>query len=138
MNHMAHFSFQNLKAVRFEGELLPTWAQLLDVASRLCRVSEETCRWFSSLTTSNGVDDARTVRAHCEALRAELIARREQILGELRREREDARSTQILAAWLYALDTISSRQVAKRRVPGKLRDLTKRMITILETVVKLR
>jgi len=29
---------ENLKAIRFAGELLPNWAQLLDVAARLCPV----------------------------------------------------------------------------------------------------
>src|ERR1043165_5305226 len=103
---MALPSHQNLKTIRFEGELLPNWAQLLDLASRLCPVSEETRHWFSTLTNSKGVDDARTVLTHCEALRAELRAHREQVLGELGRERQDTQPTQVFGAWLYALDTI--------------------------------
>jgi hypothetical protein len=59
---------ENLKVIRFNGELLPVWAQLLDVAARLCRVREETQSWFARFANSNGVDDSRTVRAHCWAL----------------------------------------------------------------------
>ena len=103
---MARPSQSNLKTIRFAGELLPNSAQLLDLASRLCPVSEETRRWFSTLTNSNGVDDASTVLTHCELLRAELRARREQVLGELRREQQDAQPIQVFSAWLYALDTI--------------------------------
>ena len=99
-------SHENLKTIRFAGELLPNWAQLLDLASRLCPVSDETRRWFSILTNSNGVDDARTVLTHCELLRAELRARREQVLIELRREQQDAQPVQVFGAWLYALDTM--------------------------------
>ncbi len=119
---MALPSHQNLKAIRFEDELLPNWAQLLDLASRLCPVSEETRHWFSTLTNSNGVDDARTVLAHCELLRSELRARREQVLTELCREQQDAQPTQVLGAWLYALDTIiqqaSGRQTCSWFVEG--------------------
>ena len=32
-------SHENLKVIRFEDEMLPNWAQLLDVAARLCPVS---------------------------------------------------------------------------------------------------
>jgi hypothetical protein len=103
---MARPSHHNLKSIRFEGELLPNWAQLLDLASRICPVSEETRQWFSTLTNSHGVDDARTVRTHCELLRAELRARREQVLGELRREQQDNQATQVYGAWLYAIDTM--------------------------------
>src|SRR3954468_10004334 len=103
---MARPSPQNLKAIRFEGELLPNWAQLLDLASRLCVVSEETRHWFSTLTSSNGVDDARTVLTHCEVLRAELRLHRERVLSELGRERQDTQPSQVFGAWLYALDTM--------------------------------
>ena len=103
---MARPSHQKLKTIRFEGELLPNWAQLLDLASRICPVSEETRHWFSALTNSNGVDDARTVLTQCELLRTELRAHREQVLSELRREQQDAQATQVFGAWLYALDTM--------------------------------
>ena len=103
---MALPSHHNLKCIRFEGELLPNWAQLLDLASRICTVPEETRHWFSTLTNSNGVDDARTVLTHCELLRSELRAHREQALSELRREQQDSQAAQVYTAWLYALDTI--------------------------------
>jgi len=103
---MARHSHLNLKAIRFAGELLPNWAQLLDLASRLCPVSEEARHWFSTLTNSNGVDGARTVLTHCEALRAELRAHRDQVLVELRHEQHDADATRVFGAWLYALDTM--------------------------------
>jgi hypothetical protein len=80
---MARRSHLDLKMIRFVDELLPNWAQLLDLASRLCPVSEEARHWFSTLTNSNGVDDARTVLTHCEHLRAELLAHREPVLSDL-------------------------------------------------------
>jgi hypothetical protein len=67
-------SHENLKMIRFEGELLPNWARLLDLASGLCAVPEETRRWFSALTNSNGVEDGRTVVEHCELLRGDAEA----------------------------------------------------------------
>ena len=106
LSGMGRPSDLDLKTIRFEGELLPNWAQLLDLASRICTVSEETRHWFSTLTNSNGVDDARTVRTHCELLRAELRAHREQVLSELQLEQQDGPAAQIYGAWLYALDTM--------------------------------
>src|SRR5215204_5687394 len=103
---MARRSHHNLKTIRFEGEMLQNWAQLLDLASRLCPVSEEARRWFSTFTNSNGVDDARTVLNHCELLLAELQTHRVRVLSELSREQQDTQPTQIFAAWLYALDTM--------------------------------
>lgn len=97
---------QNLKAIRFEGELLPNWAQLLDLAGRLCPVSEETRNWFSRLTNSSGVDDARTVMAQCALLKASLQERRNAITDELQRNHNDSQASQIYSAWMYALDTI--------------------------------
>ena len=99
-------SHENLKMIRFEGELLPNWAQLLDLASGMCAVPEATRRWFSALTNSNGVEDGRTVVEHCELLREELQRRREDVLRELRRNRHDVRPMQVYGAWIYALDTV--------------------------------
>lgn len=107
-------SHLNLKSIRFEGELLPNWAQLLDLASRLCPASEQTRNWFSALTNSNGANDARTILTHCVLLRAELRAHREQVLGELRREQKDAQPTQVFDAWLYALDTMIQQASGKQ------------------------
>ena len=105
-DRMARPSHENLKTIRFDGELLPNWAQLLDLASRLCPVSDEARHWFSTLTSHAGVDDSRTVLAHCELLRAKLQEHRDVVLTELRREPEDGQATQIYAAWIYALDTM--------------------------------
>jgi len=58
-----HDDHENLKIIWFEGEILPWQAQLFDAAARLCAVSEGTRRWFSRLTNSAGVDDARTIIA---------------------------------------------------------------------------
>lgn len=106
-------SHENLKAIRFEGELLPTWAQLLDVAARLCEAPEETRHWFSKFTNYSGVDDARTVTKHCRLLRTSLEEHRESVLKEIQRNREDRQPSQILAAWKYALETMI--QVAHSR-----------------------
>ena len=119
---MSSRSYKNLKAIRFEGELLPNWAQLLDLASRSCPVSEETRHWFSSLTNSNGVDDARTALTHCQLLLRELQTHRESVVTELRRGPDDSQAAQIFAAWIYALDTMiqqaSSSQTCSWQVEG--------------------
>ena len=103
---MSSHSHKNLKAIRFADELLPNWAHLLDLAARLCPVSEEVRHWFSSFTTRTGVDDARTVIDRCRLLRASIEAHRESITTELRRSRDDGQPSQVIGAWLYALDTM--------------------------------
>ena len=103
---MSSRSHENLKAIRFAGELLPNWAQLLDLAARLCPVSEDTRHWFTRLTTCAGVDDARTVMDYCSRLRAGIHEHREAIAAELRRRRDDVQPSQIIGAWMYALDTM--------------------------------
>lgn len=103
---MSAKSHENLKAIRFAGELLPNWAQLLDLAARLCPVSEDVRHWFSLLTSRAGVDDARTVIGHCKQLRECIQEHRECIASELRRSRHDVQPTQIIGAWFYALDTM--------------------------------
>ena len=97
---------ENLKEIRFSGELLPRWAQLLDLAAGLSSVPEESRHWFSRLTACTGVDDSRTILEHCTLLRANIQADRDSIAAELRRSTDDFQPTQILAAWLYALDTM--------------------------------
>jgi len=103
MSAKAH---ENLKAIRFAGELLPNWAQLLDLAARLCPVSEEVRHRFCLLTTRTGVDDARTVIERCTLLRRSIQEHRESIAAELQRSRVDAQPSQIIGAWMYALDTM--------------------------------
>ncbi len=95
-----------LKTIRFEGELLPKWAQLLDVAASLCPVSLDVRRWFIRLTNSSGVDDARTVEDRCGVLRANIMENRASIASELSRTHDDGKPAQILGAWMYALDTM--------------------------------
>jgi hypothetical protein len=99
-------SHENLTAICFAGELLPNWAQLLDLAARLCPVSIETRNWFSTFTARNGVDDARTVIHHCRLLRDNIEQQRATITSELRRTTNDAQPNQIISAWIYALDTM--------------------------------
>ena len=103
MNAKSH---ENLKAIWFAGQLLPNWAQLLDLAARLCPVSEEVRHWFSLLTSRAGVDDLRTVIEHCNLLRLSIQEHRDAVLSELRRSRDDDQASQITGAWFYALDTM--------------------------------
>jgi|ERR1035437_1023182 ubiquinone biosynthesis protein UbiJ len=103
---MSAKSHENLKAIRFEGELLPNWAQLLDLAARLCPLSEDVRRWFSRLTGCSGVDDARTVTNQCKLLQASIQEHRDAIAEELKRSRDDAQASQVIGAWMYALDTM--------------------------------
>ena len=103
MNQRPH---ENLKAIRFAGELLPNWAQLLDLAARLCPVAEEVRHWFSLLTSRAGVADSRTVIDHCCPLRRSIQEQREAIASELQRTHDDAQPSQIIGAWFYALDTM--------------------------------
>jgi hypothetical protein len=95
-----------LKPIRFQGELLPDWAQLLDLAASLCSVPESTRQWFSLFTGRTGVDDARTVVEHCQVLRDGLRARRDSVLAGLAPGSGDWAPATIHAAWLYALDTM--------------------------------
>src|SRR5512140_3755383 len=92
---------ENLKIIRFNTELLPIWAQLLDVAARLCRARDETQRWFARFANSNGVDDSRTVLAHCWALRHDVEDQKDLIMAELRRSNRDKQPEEIFAAWKY-------------------------------------
>ncbi len=110
---MSAKSHENLKTIRFEGELLPNWAQLLDLAARLCTVPEDVRHWFSRLTNASGVDDSRVVIAHCGLLRTNIVQHREIFSIELMRSRYDFQPTQVLRAWVYALDTMM--QVAQTR-----------------------
>src|SRR3954453_15696140 len=96
-------SHENLKSIRFEGELLPNWAQLLDLAAEFCRLPNDTRQWFSKFTNSSGTDDARTVRHHCELLKIGIQRAKDVISMELQRTAEDRQPAQVIAAWEYAL-----------------------------------
>ena len=104
--YMSAKPHENLKSIRFEGELLPKWAQLLDLAAGLCPVSNETRDWFSRLTRCSGVDAAHTIVVQCQLLRAGIQEQRPTISVELQRSRYDSQPEQILRAWTYALDTM--------------------------------
>jgi hypothetical protein len=106
-------SHENLRVIRFEEELLPNWAQLLDLAARLCPLSENTRGWFSNFTNSSGVDDARTVEEQCKLLHANIQEHRVSISTNLQRNRTDAQPSQIIGAWIYALETII--QVSRKK-----------------------
>ncbi len=95
-----------LKPIRFQGDLLPDWAQLLDLAASLSEVPESTRQWFSVFTSRTGVDDARTIVKHCRVLRSGLQARRDVVLAALGPGSGDSAPATIHAAWLYALDTM--------------------------------
>ncbi len=99
-------SRQSLKAIRFEDELLPDWAQLLDLAASLSSAPEPTRQWFSLFTSRTGVDDARTIIEHCRVLHAGLQARRDAALAALAPGSGDSAPATIHAAWLSALDTM--------------------------------
>lgn len=99
-------SRQSHKAIHFEGELLPDWAQLLDLAASLSSVPDSTRQWFSVFTRRTGVDDARTIIEHCQLLQSGLHARRESVLDALAPGSGDSAPATIPAAWLYALDTM--------------------------------
>jgi hypothetical protein len=99
-------SRQSLKPIRFEGELLPDWAQLLDMAASLSSVPESTHQWFSLFTSRTGVDDARVIVSHCQVLRSGLQSCRDLVLAALAPGSGDSAPATIHAAWLYALDTM--------------------------------
>ena len=103
---MAARPYGNLKTIRFEGELLPCWAQLLDLASTICPLSGETRRWFAAFTNSNGVGDSQTILGHCRALLGQLHAHREAALNTLQSNPDDKEAEQVFAAWVYSLDTM--------------------------------
>jgi hypothetical protein len=86
--------------------MLPNWAQLLDVAARLCAVSQETRDWFSRFTKSSGVDDARTIVAQIRTLQEALRTDKQGVVTNLQRTRSDGQASRIVAAWEYTLETI--------------------------------
>ena len=98
--------YENLKTIRFEGELLPKWAQLLDLAARLCPVSEQTRGWFSRFTRSSGVDDSQTIKTQTEILKAAIKEHKDSILADLSRTPDDRQPATVFAAWEYTLDTM--------------------------------
>jgi hypothetical protein len=113
---------EKFKIVWFENEMLPKWAQLLDVATQLCHVSENTRGWFSRFTNSAGVDDSRTIVNECQLLLMAIKQEKDVLIRELERTRGDGQAPQIVAAWEYALDTMiheaRSKKTCSWRIEG--------------------
>ena len=102
-------SHHSLKPIRFEDELLPDWAQLLDLAASLSSVPDPTRCWFSLFTRRTGMDDGRTIVEHCRTLQQALQAQRDFVLAALGSGCGDSAPATILEAWAYALDTMIGR-----------------------------
>jgi len=102
--------------------MLPNWAQLLDLAARLCPVPEETREWFSRFTNSWGVDDSRTIIEQAELLRTALREHQKVLIAELQQSPEASKAFQVFAAWEYALDTMllqaSDKKTCSWRIEG--------------------
>jgi hypothetical protein len=113
-------SYENLKIIWFENEMLPKWAQLLGTAARLCPVPEATRQWFSQLTNSSGVDDARTVIAEVKILQLSLREHKETIITQLQRTRGDSQAARIFAGWEYSLETIIQGAASKKTCSWKI------------------
>lgn len=107
--------FDNLKHIRFEGELLPDWAQLLDLACRLCSMPEDTQRWFSKFTHAQGVEASSRVSRHCQRLRTGLVEKRSEVLENLSRQPGDLQAARIHAAWMYTLDTMIQQTAGRQK-----------------------
>ena len=100
-------SRENLKVIRFENEMLPKWAQLLDFAAQLLQVSKTTREWFSRFTNSAGVDDARIIISGCETLLTAIRQQKTTLIRELLKGTHgDNQAAQIVAAWEYSLETM--------------------------------
>ncbi len=113
-------SASNLKTIWFEGEMLPDWAQLLDLAARLCPVPDHIQAWFARFSNSSGTADTRSVAINAGILRRSLQENKDAILSELQRTRGDAQPLQIFAAWLYALDTMLQEAATKKTCSWKV------------------
>src|SRR5678815_2674349 len=90
--------YEKLKVIRFEGEMLPNWAQLLDAAARLCPVP----------------DDTRTVLIQSKRLVNTLRDNKQAVIAELERKQGDLQAPRIFAAWEYALDTMIQAATSKK------------------------
>lgn len=110
---MSTNSHENLRPIWFEDELLPKWAQILDVAAGLCPVSDDARRWFSRFTHYSGVEDSRVVLDHCLALQRALHERSEALSSDLKHIHDDQQPSEIIAAWNHALETMTQEACAK-------------------------
>jgi atypical dual specificity phosphatase len=108
------FARGGLKTIRFEGEMLPKWAQLLEVAARICSVSGETQRWFSRFTNSPGVDDSRTIILQSEILLSAIRQQKSLLIYQLESRHDHGQALQIIAAWEYSLETMIQQARSKK------------------------
>jgi hypothetical protein len=60
------------------------------------------------------VDDTRTIAAELEALRVSLRAHGDVVVLQLQRTRGDGQGAQILAAWRYALETMTQASMDRK------------------------
>lgn len=111
---------ENLKTIWFEKEMLPPWAQLLDVAARLTPVSQQTRSWFSRFTNAAGVEDARIIISNVRDLQTALQENKLNIISELKGTHGDEQANQIYAAWQYALDTMIQASTSKKTCSWKV------------------
>jgi hypothetical protein len=113
----------HLKIIWFEGEMLPDWAQILDVGARLCPASDETRKWFCRFTNAAGGDDARTILDQAKHLCAALRENKHSVITELQRTRSDGQAHQIFAAWEYALETMMQVAASKKTCSWRIADV---------------
>jgi len=99
--------------IRFEGELLPKWAHLLDLAASLCPVSLKVCSWFFDFTRASGTENPKKVIEMCTALKEAIQVNGDLLTTQLSRGKDDANAKQIIAAWNYSLETMI--QAASRK-----------------------
>lgn len=111
---LEYFASHGLKTIHFEGELLPKWAQFLDVAAVICSAPEDTRRWFSRFTNAPGVDDSRTIILQCESLQTAIQQRKDWLAFQLKRSQDTQRVTQIIGALEYSLDTMIQQARSKK------------------------
>src|ERR1700742_2808797 len=107
-------SQENLKFIWFDGELLPAWAQLLDLAARMCPLSEETRGWVSRFANSPGIADGRTITLQSEILLTAIRQQKAALLNQLERTRADHQASRIIAAWEYSLETMIQQARSKK------------------------
>ena len=125
LQFLEYFARHGLKTIRFEGELLPKWAQFLEVAAVICSAPEETVRWFSRFTNSPGVEDSRMVVVPCESLQSAIRQRKDWLIFQLKRSQDPQRVPQIIAALEYSLDTMIQQARSKKTCSWTLDDFEK-------------
>lgn len=111
---LENFARQGLKTIRFEGELLPKWAHLLDVAAIICSAPEVTQCWFSRFTHSPGVEEASIIVLQCKLLQTAIRQRKDWLALQLNQSQDPQQVSQIIAALEYSLDTMLQQTLSKK------------------------